>query len=401
MVIKNGGKRIYFLFIGQHLFFIRFLLTVRGIVLSSGRNIIIKPPLRAAFIFLGACMIFLICALPLGIKKKNDEIVLGMFHPFLQIQPIAGDPQKHINHWGFRGEEISKLKPAGTYRIFVLGGSTVFCGEVPFEKCHTRILEKLLRQHYPGRRIEVQNAGMDWYTSQHSLIQFLIKVQDFDPDLIVTWHGINDMLRSFSPNLYAHGPYKEDYSHFYGPLGRMMENYTQDKRPKGTSLFELVYGRLSDYWFSDFHGRTNLKSVPIEHWKSLPAFERNMSNLVSVVQSKGIDMIVASQPFLYRQDLTKKERKHLWFSSTFMTQDGMLPNLESLIAGMNQFNEKSKSIAARGNPPCHFIDLEKMVPKTMEYFTDDVHFTELGNKVIGDALSNLLIDLKVMDKKYS
>jgi len=31
-----------------------------------------------------------------------------------------------------------------------------------------------------------------------------------------------------------------------------------------------------------------------------------------------------------------------------------------------------------------FVDLEKAVPKSLEYFKDDVHFTEAGNRKVAD-----------------
>ena len=38
---------------------------------------------------------------------------------------------------------------------------------------YPRVLEHLLRERFPGRRIDVFNAGMDGYTSKHSLINYV------------------------------------------------------------------------------------------------------------------------------------------------------------------------------------------------------------------------------------
>ena len=92
---------------------------------------------------------FLMCEILLRIKehKRNENAIYG-FHPFLQNTLNIKDSRLHINSHGFRADEIIKAKPDGTYRIFVVGGSTVLCDKMPFEKTHARILEKLLQQHY-------------------------------------------------------------------------------------------------------------------------------------------------------------------------------------------------------------------------------------------------------------
>ena len=46
--------------------------------------------------------------------------------------PMPGftSPRLTINSLGFRGPELPRKKPPGTYRIAFLGGSTTYCAEV-------------------------------------------------------------------------------------------------------------------------------------------------------------------------------------------------------------------------------------------------------------------------------
>jgi hypothetical protein len=66
---------------------------------------------------------------------------------------------------------------------------------------------------------------------------------------------------------------------------------------------------------------------------------------------------------------------------------------------MNLFNETARNIAMENEVP--FFDLEKVVPKTLDYFLDDVHYTEKGNKIIAEKLSEFVIQTKIIDKKVN
>ena len=40
---------------------------------------------------------------------------------------------------------------------------------------------------------------MDWYTTKHSLINYVTNLRDAELDLIVVMHAVNDLYRSFFP----------------------------------------------------------------------------------------------------------------------------------------------------------------------------------------------------------
>ena len=40
---------------------------------------------------------------------------------------------------------------------------------------------------------------MHWHTSQHSLIKILFKILDFNPDMIIMYHTVNDLHRILKP----------------------------------------------------------------------------------------------------------------------------------------------------------------------------------------------------------
>lgn len=379
-------------------------LTQRQIALPSGRKIVLSW--RARLFGVGAAAVVLLVAAEVALthwkaKQKGPRASMDAFHPFLQIDPVPGDSSKGINRWGFRGEDIERAKPAGTYRVFVLGGSTVFCGDTDFERSHCRLLEKQLRQAYPHARIEVQNAGFPWHCSPHALIKFLFKVQDFDPDLVITIQGFNDMLRSFSPPYAARGDYQPDYSHFNGPAATLLHEYANDKGRFRLHVVEEAQVLLGRQWFSDLRGAEPARKVevkPVTEWKSLPAFERNMRDLVAVIRSKNIDLILGSQPYLYKDPMTAQEKALLVFPDQLARNEYEKADVPSLARGLEEFNRINKVVADQAGVV--FVDLERRLPKTPEYFTDDAHFTAKGNEVIGEAFAEAILAQGFVEKKF-
>ncbi|MFQ5506855.1 MAG: hypothetical protein ACE5F1_18950, partial [Planctomycetota bacterium] len=118
------------------------------LTLPGGRRVRLGPGQRVAIAVLGLVLLVGPCEVAFRVNRRNQKRTIAALHPFLQNQNLPG--RLHVNSHGFRGEEIQKEKPDGAFRIFVMGGSTVFCERVPFEKSHVRLLEKKLRGKHPG-----------------------------------------------------------------------------------------------------------------------------------------------------------------------------------------------------------------------------------------------------------
>ncbi len=89
-----------------------------------------------------------------------------------------------------------RQKPEGTFRIFVLGSSTVF--GFPFERnlMFSRILHKRLEDTYPDRQIEVVNTAITAINS-YTLLDFADEIIKYDPDAILLYAGHNEFYGAF------------------------------------------------------------------------------------------------------------------------------------------------------------------------------------------------------------
>jgi hypothetical protein len=89
-----------------------------------------------------------------------------------------------INSRGLHDREHPYGKPAGVYRILLLGDSFTAALEVPFESSFARRLEKRLNEKAPGR-FEVINAGVGGFSTVNELLMFREEGAKYRPDLVL------------------------------------------------------------------------------------------------------------------------------------------------------------------------------------------------------------------------
>jgi lysophospholipase L1-like esterase len=123
-----------------------------------------------------------------------------------------GGAQCRTNSHGLRDQEIPLKKPSGTYRILVLGDSTVLGFAIPFEKTFSEQLERMLNDRNPETRFQVINAGVPGYSLYNCLIYLKRDGIQFDPDLIILETNFNDR-RYVMSNEYQDG--EKFYHRFY------------------------------------------------------------------------------------------------------------------------------------------------------------------------------------------
>lgn len=130
------------------------------------------------------------------------------FDPYKNILPAANYVDtRGIRHdaQGFRrDEDVSLDKPAGTYRIFLMGASTAYGMGGLWPHLQTKYevlknsetidayLQQQLREALPGRNIEVINAAITSTWTHHSLIYLNQTILRYHPDMILFLDGYND-----------------------------------------------------------------------------------------------------------------------------------------------------------------------------------------------------------------
>jgi lysophospholipase L1-like esterase len=92
-----------------------------------------------------------------------------------------------INSDGWRDEERTKAKPAGTVRIVVLGDSFTEAIQVPQEATFTARLQDQLNacQAYGDREVEVLNFGVSSYGTAQQLLTLRHRASEYSPDVVL------------------------------------------------------------------------------------------------------------------------------------------------------------------------------------------------------------------------
>lgn len=96
-----------------------------------------------------------------------------------------------VNSFGLRDNEFSQEKPAGVFRILVLGDSIAYGRVVRSAMTFPNQLEQLLREQ--GKKVEVINAGISGYSPYNELHYYLEEGRQFDPDLVIVAFCMNDV----------------------------------------------------------------------------------------------------------------------------------------------------------------------------------------------------------------
>ncbi|MBI5045042.1 MAG: SGNH/GDSL hydrolase family protein [Candidatus Levybacteria bacterium] len=388
----------------------KYCFTVSKLKLKT-KKITVTPQRKILLLLFISCSFFLISKSfifnAINHKEKAFPYSLGMknFHPFLQSKLLpdnnTDNQELHINSESFRYDEITKEKSSDTYRIFVMGGSTVENATVSYEQNLVRLLEKKIQQKYKDKKIQVINAGNSGYTSEHSLIQYLFHVRDFDPDMIILWQGINDMYYSCD-TIATIGSYRDDYSHYLGVVWPLVRSY-YDPKPVisvniqgvdiATNLFStILYSDIRNYISDIKINADKPKYITIKDFPSIRSFERNMTYFTKIVQMDGIKLVLASQPYLYRTDLPNS--KNWIVGSACGEKKHLYPDNASLVAGIESFNAVSEKISKEYG--VSFVDIESHIPKTSTYFVDDVHFTKKGNEKVADIIFGFLTENNIL-----
>jgi hypothetical protein len=97
-----------------------------------------------------------------------------------------------INDLGFRGPRVECEKPAGVFRIVVIGDSQSFGSGVAEEESWPAVLARTVAPLVGGARIEVMNCAVPGYDAEQSAIALETRWLAYAPDLVLLGYFVND-----------------------------------------------------------------------------------------------------------------------------------------------------------------------------------------------------------------
>ena len=217
--------------------------------------------------------------------------------------------RKDINSLGYRGKLPPETKKQNEFRVFMVGGSTMFNGDPTI----AIILENILKLNFPNKDFGVYNFSVPSSKSGDELARIVHSISDYKPDLIVSYSGANDLNDPrgdprpgypFNFVVYEKNPL----------LVQGMENYP------ALSLFaygSLILRKLFKPWFE--RSFLNLDEFRKEHqfsqdhWmlKSIQHYEKNVLKAHKFSEAIGAKYALFFQPQLPYKDVQSAEELQL------------------------------------------------------------------------------------------
>ena len=287
---------------------------------GAGRSVGVVPRARVEA-FLARTLLFLLSAtLALVAVEMVGRRLLSARSPIEEEFPVqhyrrprpyvmfSGQPSAPgLNERGYRGPAPSGAKPAGEYRVFVLGGSTVLKGRPPF----TRFLEERFARAGMAD-VRVYNFGVMSSVSGMELAKIVFELSDLHPDLIVMYGGGNDFLEAenwdprpgypFNFVAYESNPLLESTPSAYPALA--LGAYAS------VWLRRLIPGYFTDA-FIDLEGLRRRAGYHSLEWQRqiADAYVANVVKAHRVSTAFGSEFIAFYQPLIYfKNPLTTEER---------------------------------------------------------------------------------------------
>jgi len=293
-------------------------------------------------------------------RLKGFEKHIGSYHPYLQLSPQEFKPQKS-----------DATKP---FRVFCLGGSTTEWRDSQDRGWPVRV-QDALRKSLGREDIEVYNLGREWYTSMHSMINYEVNLRSQKPDLIIIMHAINDLLHNADFSYFSHEEYRSDYRHFFGPVNNIVAR-------QGFESF--LFEKFRRLWYNKERQTVDQLAFP-----GVAAFIRNLSTVIDLAELDGTRVVLMTQPNLFKESMNEAELKAIYMinNEAIGAREKWSPSTG--LRGFRLYNEALYNLARTRNIPV--IDLAEAVPKSLDYFDDDVHYTDPAFDLIGEFVSTELL----------
>lgn len=333
-----------------------------------------------------------------------------VFNPPAGVLPgVTGPSHFVVSRDGLRGDPLPADR---SYKILAIGGSTTECLYLDDSEAWPYLLQQTLRSLAP---IWVGNAGKSGMNTKSHIVQLAHLTQQYPGlDAVIMLIGVNDFLQRLAKG--------DDYRPFPGVEAMPLPDYeimmsetfftwpgSDNREPffKRLALYRVTRewkyrvlrfpakqllqdadGSVYQIWRA--HRRQAAAVIPElpDLSSALEEYGRNIRTMAGIAARRGIRLVFASQPFLWRHDLGEQERRLLWLGGVgrYQVEPGhAYYSIEALAEGMTRYNETLLDVCRAGGLEC--LDLEKDVPKDTGIFYDDVHFTEAGARHVAGVFA--------------
>ena len=297
------------------------------------------------------------------------------------------------NNVGLRGDSLAMPKPDDELRVFVVGGSTTETLYLDDRQALTRILQDRLDTVVSGKRVKVYGAGKSGARSYDHVEMIAHRLVHLDPDALIVFAGINDLRAAM---------YGRDFLMLPPALGApdtewslmQLTRFAMTEFQLGRRLFSLLKPDEYRDAVEQITLRSNFRRS-VEMREALPVsvspprtdvtrYRANLISIVGIARSHGIDLIFLTQATTWNSRVDSTIAKWHWMTGG---PDSAYRE-EALDQAMEAYNDAVRAVATEFDVP--LLDLARVLPKSGEYFYDDVHFNPRGAETVGARLASFV-----------
>jgi lysophospholipase L1-like esterase len=304
------------------------------------------------------------------------------------------------NNMGYRGDHLFVPKPKDEFRIFMIGGSTTEC--IYLDDSHA--INTTLQQYFQKNlrsplSVKVYNAGKSGDASPDHLSMLVHRIMHLEPDLIVVFSGINDLFRSI---------YSYDYLH-YGTTAKgakypVFQFFASEfQLPRRLYYLMKRVAPTEREVLQDITLKTNIKakvafrrSIPVTDEAprvDIKSYATNLKTIVGITKSHGTRLVLMTQQTTYASSIDPNVSDWQWS----LRQHGKTYSEQSMHEALESLNNAMRQVAGEYTLPLY--DLARLLPKSLEFFYDDVHFNVKGASIAGKELGRYILESGLLTGK--
>ena len=324
---------------------------------------------------------------------------------------VSGETHFRVNSLGLRGDELDDEHDV---RMLAVGGSTTECLFLDQEDAWPQIVQDELNRRCGEHRTWIGNAGKSGLNSRdHVVLVKHLLPQLEGIDRVILLMGVNDMtlrlaqdegydplflerrgsnrmflLRSFQqlPIELEASSHPIERMALWRWLGRVKDGWLPEHQLQDDA------GLVHDQWRAHRRQAAALRDALPDLSTSLEEYRRNAETIVDLCRSRGVEVLLLTQPCVWSEDLSPEMQSLLWLGGIgeFMTELGCdYYTVAALRAGLETYNRTLVAVAEERGVEC--LDLAAALESDEDAFYDDVHLNVAGSHKVAASVTEFLL----------
>jgi hypothetical protein len=312
----------------------------------------------------------------------NDRVPL----PYTVFGPRQVDGAVRVNRLGYRGP-VPAVPKRDEFRVFVLGGSTVFLGKPALPE----LLQDRLRER-GFDRVHVYNWGAVAASSGMEVARLAFEIGDFQPDLVVQYDGGNDVSTPFLYDPRPGYPLNFVVTERNPLLRSDLATYpTWTLFAYGSNLARILFPSFFTGRFLELDDLRREQGYGTAAWEDQIAriYVANLVRSARIAGGFGALYMGFFQPLIqFKPSLSDDEKRVKDLLIDYLTNH----RAAEFDAHANRMRERVLArVAALGGIP-KVVDLSGIfAPTTESIYTDFIHVNRAGNERIATAVAESLL----------